>query len=133
MILRIFLFIVCWISTLDISAQITIQEDAAISEVMSIYSIKANESSAINGWRIQLINTDDRRKMEAAKSKFYGLYPNIPIKWEHVQPYYQVKIGEYKTRMDLEPFLQELRVEFPRAIPIRDVIEKIDLIDDGSN
>ena len=45
-----------------------------------------------------------------------------------VQTYYKVKVGAYKDKMDLEAFLRELKSDFPRAIPVRDKINKNELI-----
>ena len=109
-------------------SQVIINEDFEVSRVLSIYEQKAFENSEIDGWRIQINNTDDRRTMESIRSKFSSSYPTIKMSWEHVQPYYQVKIGAYKTKLELEPFLRELKEDFPRAIPVRAKIEKSELL-----
>lgn len=115
-------------SSNSLVAQINIKEDIDVSRVMSVYSMKANENAYVDGWRIQVINTDDRRKMESARSKFGAMHPNLEMTWKHIQPYYQVRAGAFKTRLELEPLLQTLKEEFPRAIPVRDKIEKAELV-----
>lgn len=108
-------------------AQVSINEDIQVSRIMSLYSIKAQENAYVDGWRIQVINTDDRRKMESARSKFGATHPNLKMTWKHVQPYYQVRAGAFKTRLELEPLLKSLKEEFPKAIPVRDKLKKTEL------
>lgn len=109
-------------------AQGQINEEPEITRAMEFYKAKAQDANSIDGWRIQLINTDNRRQMESARSKFASQYPSLKMTWEHVQPYYKVKVGAYKDKMDLEAFLRELKSDFPRAIPVRDKINKNELI-----
>lgn len=109
-------------------SQVQINEEPEITRAMEFYKTKAQDANSIDGWRIQLINTDNRRQMESARSKFASRYPNLKMTWEHVQPYYKVKVGAYKDKMDLEAFLRELKSDFPRAIPVRDKINKNELI-----
>jgi hypothetical protein len=108
---------------------IKVNEPIALSEVMSEFQKRSMAEKEVDGWRIQIITTDDRRKMEAAKSKFETMYPEIFLKWEHIVPYYKIKIGAYKTKLDLQAFLQELREEFPSAFPIPDKVKKAELVD----
>ena len=120
--------LVCFFSFIfHTNAQVVINEEIEIAKALEYYKTLANSTDHINGWRIQLINTDNRRQMEAAKTKFSSQYPYLKLTWEHVQPYYKVKVGAYKDKMELEAFLRELKSEFPRAIPIRDKIYKSEL------
>ncbi len=119
------LFLLCF--NFSAQAQVVINEDIEIAKALEYYKTLANSVDHVNGWRIQLINTDNRRQMEAARSKFSAEYPYLKMTWEHVQPYYKVKVGAYKDKMELEAFLRELKDDFPRAIPVRDKIYKSEL------
>lgn len=121
------LFIVVLATSWNLDAQVTVTEEVDITRAMDYYKSLSTSTNYINGWRIQLINTDNRRQMEAAKLKFASKYPYLKMTWEHVQPYYKVKVGAYKDKMELEAFLRELKEDFPRAIPVRDKIYKSEL------
>lgn len=113
----------------DMLAQhINIIEHDNIRSAMNKY-INYNQSNAsINGWRIQIVSTDDRRKMEAAKAKFENMYPGLYINWEHRSPWYLVKVGAYKTKLEVQAALQELKGDFAQAIPINDNVRKTELL-----
>jgi hypothetical protein len=105
-----------------------LQEQPSITSMMKAW-IKYNQANeTVRGWRIQIITTDDRRKMDQTRSKFAGLYPDIPSNWEHESPYYKVQIGAYDNKLEVQAFLQELKEDFPLAIPVMDDIKKTELI-----
>ncbi|NNK90700.1 MAG: SPOR domain-containing protein [Saprospiraceae bacterium] len=109
--------------------QVTVKEEPIVAQAMDTYMTRNLEENIIRGWRIQIITTDDRREMDLANQKFSMLYPHIKYEWQHNAPYYQVRIGAYEKKEDLEAFLLELKKEFPSAIPVQDDIKKEDLIE----
>lgn len=123
-------FVIMIVGTQLLSAQkgITIIEDANIRNLMQDY-ISLNRSEIyMDGWRVQIITTDDRRKMESALYKFEQLYPYMQTNWEHRSPYYLVKAGAFRTKLELQAFLLEIKSEFPTAIPIPGKIVKEELL-----
>jgi hypothetical protein len=104
--------------------QVTINEGSEITRVMKAYKEASIANEYIDGWRIVIINTNDRREMESARAKFAAMYSYIKMHWEHALPYYKIKVGAYKTKLELESFLRTLKPDFPRAIPIRSRISK---------
>ncbi|MFT6333578.1 MAG: hypothetical protein ACJATI_000305 [Halioglobus sp.] len=107
---------------------VTVSTSPAIDQMMDKFTNANRAQKSIKGWRIQIITTDDRRKMEAARGKFLGLYPDVEVKWNHVAPYYRVKVGAYENKMQLMGFLLELKNDFPGVIPVMDNIKKSELV-----
>ena len=122
----IFVFFICFVHLRAQSVQIIEEEPIKMMMARFIENNKSNE--VIRGWRIQIITTNDRRNMESARARFQGLYPGIPVSWEHETPYYKVKIGAYKDKITLQPYLQMFKKDFPTAIPIMGNIKKSELI-----
>lgn len=109
-------------------SQVNINESPNIQNLMESYKAAKQSEGKVKAWRIQIITTDDRRKMEKARSKFRSLYPDIKSTWVHESPYYKVKVGAYKTKMELQGLLSELKRSFRGVIPIVEKIKKEDLI-----
>ena len=107
---------------------VTVKTSPSIDQMMDKFTTTNRAEKSIKGWRIQIITTDDRRKMEAARGKFSGLYPAVEVKWNHVAPYYRVKVGAYENKMQLMGFLLELKSDFPGVIPVMDNIRKSELV-----
>lgn len=108
--------------------QVNVNTSASITQMMDQFTSTNKAEETIKGWRIQIITTNDRRKMETAKNKFASLYPDVEVKWNHVAPYYRVKVGAYENKMQLMGFLLELKNSFPGVIPVMDNIRKSDLV-----
>jgi len=66
--------------------------------------------------------------MEEGIKKFEMLYPDIQYSWEHNPPYYQVRIGAYELREDLEATLLLLKNHFPSSLPVQAEMKKTELL-----
>jgi len=108
--------------------QVNVTTSPSVEQMMQTFTNNNQSESTIKGWRIQIITTDNRRKMESARGKFSSLYPDVELKWNHVAPYYRVKVGAYENKIQLMGFLLELKEHFPGVIPVRDNINKTELV-----
>lgn len=99
-----------------------------VTYMMNRFIQKNRENTKIKAWQIQIISTDDRRKMESVKDAFQRKYPNLKTCWKHVSPFYQLRAGAFKTKTELMPMLLEIRDSFPLAVPVLDDIEKSELL-----
>lgn len=121
-------FLITLFSGFGLSAQVTINEEPGISEVMQKYVTENRQNQTVRAWRIQILTTNDRREMEVGIKKFELLYPDVQYSWEHNPPYYQVRIGAYELREDLEATLLMLKNDFPSSLPVQAEMEKTDLL-----
>jgi hypothetical protein len=119
---NLFLFILIGInSILYINAQnITINEDFPIAKMMDTFVAKNKSTYQIDGWRIQLMATTDRQKLEQAKGQFLANYPNISVDWTHSKPYYRLRAGAFTTKLDAMRLLHRLKEDYPSAYPAKD-------------
>jgi len=120
---------ILFLSSWSIQAQVTVNEEPSVTRLMSVFKSNNVQETMIRAWRIQIIATTDRSQMDAANRKFERLYPHIHYSWQHNPPYYQVQVGAYEKKEDLEAFLLQLKRDFPSAVPVQDDIKKTDLLD----
>ena len=116
------------LSYLIMFSQTQINEEGNVRVLMDKFENIGKSNETIEGWRIKIINTTDRRAMESAKFKFNQLYPARQSKSSYENPYYSIRTGAYSNRIDLEPFLVELKQHFRNAIPVRDKINKKEIV-----
>ena len=110
------------------TAQVSINESSSITSLMNSYQSVNESETMVKGWRIQIITTSDRREMETARTKFRRLFPEIKSTWIHESPYYKVKVGAYRNKMELQSLLRQLKKEFRGVIPVVEKIRKKDLL-----
>lgn len=108
---------------------IVINEDPAIRDLMNKYTEWNKEELSIQGWRIQIINTDDRRQMEKALVDFKENFPEVEyVRWKQISPYYKVIIGAFDSKLDVLAYLEKIKEDFPSAIPIITDINKKEVL-----
>ena len=112
-----------------LSAQITLSEELEIKQLMDEFVKKNRQENIVRAWRIQILTTNDRRTMEQGIKKFEALYPDLDYDWEHNPPYYQVRIGAYELKEDLEATLLTLKRDFPSSLPVQAEMRKTDLLE----
>ncbi len=99
---------------------ITIKEDFPIAKMVESFISKNKTTYQIDGWRIQIMATTDRRKMEKAKSEFLARYPDVTIDWTHSKPYYRLRAGAFTSKLEAVRLLHKLKEDYPSAYPAKD-------------
>ena len=119
---NLILFLLVFInSALFLNAQnVTINEDFPIAKMMDTFVTKNKTTYQIDGWRIQIMATTDRRKLEEAKSAFLTNYPDISVDWTHSKPYYRLRAGAFASKLDAMRLLHLLKEDYPSAYPAKD-------------
>ena len=119
---NLILFLLVFInSALFLNAQnVTINEDFPIAKMMDTFVTKNKTTYQIDGWRIQIMATTDRRKLEEAKSDFLTNYPDISVDWTHSKPYYRLRAGAFASKLDAMRLLHLLKEDYPSAYPAKD-------------
>ena len=107
---------------------IRVDTPEAVQRMLDHYVATNKGRTQVDGWRIQLIATPDRRKMENALARFRGLYPGIRADWVHAKPYYKVRVGAYATKLDAMRTLDAIRRDYPEAYPTRATLRPQELV-----
>lgn len=117
----VFLLAIISSCTVTITAQnITLNEQAAISQMMQRFVEINRATIAVDGWRIQLLATTDRTKMDSAMRNFQSRYPNIAVDWVHERPYYKLRAGAFTSKLEATRVLYSLKKDYPSAYPAQD-------------
>ena len=116
------------ISNLLAQGRVVLNEPTEVTSMMSRFVQKNRENTKVKAWQIQVISTDDRRRMESVRAAFQKKYPELKTSWKHVSPFYQVRAGAFRTKTQLMPKLLEIRQDFPLAAPVMEDIEKSELL-----
>lgn len=70
----------------------------------------------LEGYRVQILATTDRRKMENERTSFRNYYgQDIPLDWIHEKPWYKLRAGAFLSRLDAQYMLYQLKEKYPGA------------------
>jgi cell division septation protein DedD len=109
---------------------IQVNEEPTITKMMDIYANVNKAKTAeqlIDGFRIQLLATTDRRKVDQVQEGFRGRYPNVFVGWSQAQPFYRVRVGGFSNRNDATKFLQNIKKDYPDAYIVGDKVKTTEL------
>lgn len=117
-----FIYLMLHLSSLPAAAQqnVIIEEDAPIGEMMKRYAEINQSKPFITGWRVQIIATPDRQRLESVRQSFQYRYPSIPVDWVHDKPYYKLRAGAFSSRLEAMRLRHILERDYPGLYLVRD-------------
>ncbi|MBE6338365.1 MAG: SPOR domain-containing protein [Lentimicrobiaceae bacterium] len=125
----IFILLSCFFS-LSCLAQndgyLIMEQDQRIEQLIQRQKDIHNADNTIEGFRIQIFMESGNDAVEHANitmEEFKAKYPDIPIYLIFGQPYYRLRIGDFRTRLEAEKAYQTLSKEYKKAFITSDKIQ----------
>jgi hypothetical protein len=123
--LFLFFIVTAGLSGQEQKGNVQIIQDPRVDSLVNKH-IELNEKNPhIEGWRINIFfesgNYSKRLALET-KSQFVQKYANVPCYVVFQEPYYKVRVGDYRTKMEAEKFLKEIITEYSNAFVVEDNI-----------
>jgi hypothetical protein len=100
--------------------EVQLNEDPDVAALVQAWTNGNRTNPGINGWRLQVMASPDRQQVEAAEQRFKTLYPDVPASWVHEKPYYKLRVGAFRSRLEAQAFLPVISTDFPGAYPAKD-------------
>jgi hypothetical protein len=99
--------------------------DLLIKKQIQINEITTRDSRrSMPGFRIQVIASSDRNKVFSTKAKIYQQYPELKPYIIYLAPNYKLKIGNFRTQEEAQPYFDKLSRLYPTGVYIiHDMIE----------
>lgn len=82
-----------------------------------------NKTDKIRGFRVQIHSGLRKEEARKIKSKFLVEHPDVKCYESYQQPYFNVKAGDFLTKLDAQHFLNELRESFPNSFIVPETIQ----------
>ncbi len=95
-----------------------INEPSAITNLLEQKKTHNSSSTANDKYRIQVFYGNNNSAKEALKN-FRSTYPNIDATIIYATPSYKVMVGSFKTRIEAEKNMQNIKTHFPNSFIIR--------------
>jgi hypothetical protein len=85
---------------------------------------KVNASNlTMAGFRIQIYFGSERAKAQELKSEFTNDHPLIPAYLIYQQPYFKVRVGDFKSRLEAVGFLRKIESDFTTTFIVPDEVK----------
>lgn len=112
-----------------------VNQDSRVERLMQKQRDVYAASNTMNGFRIQIFMEIGNEAVDHAnvvKAEFEEQYPGLPIYLSYEQPYYRLRVGDFRNRVEAEKYLRILKPQYKVAFVTADVINppvKIEPID----
>ena len=104
---------------------LNVSQDSRIERLMrkqrEVYAV----SNTMNGYRIQIfmeIGNEAVDHAKVVKADFEEQYPSLPIYLSYEQPYYRLRVGDFRNRVEAQKYLKLIKPSFNLAFVTADII-----------
>lgn len=70
---------------------------------------RSGSNISVSGYRVQIFSGLERQQAYAEQAKFKMRFPAYSSYISYVQPNYRVRVGDFRTRLEAEKFMNELK------------------------
>lgn len=104
------------------TGKITLIQDRKIEDLVAKH-IEINSKAPIKGYRVKIHFGADKNKAKEIKAKFMAQFPTVAAYEKYDQPNFNIRVGDFRTKLEAYKFLKALQPEFPSAFIVQDEIE----------
>ena len=102
--------------------KVDIVQDESIDKLMLKHLSITTENETIEGYRIQIHFGGEREKAKSIKTKFLQQFPEVAAYEVYQQPNFKVRVGDFRTRLNAQKFMNQIASSFPSAFIVSDDI-----------
>ncbi len=99
--------------------EIQINEDPRVAQLLRNWTNANRANPKVEGWRVQIMSTTDRQQVEESRNRFRLQHPDVPAEWTHEKPYYKLRVGAFRNKLEALAFIAVL-TDYAGAYPARD-------------
>ena len=99
--------------------------EPGIERIQEDYVNNWRKVGEINGYRIQIAaysGVNSKAQAEAARNSFNGLFPYTKSYLIYNEPYFKVRVGNYRSRLQAHKDLETIKLTYPSAYIVPDKI-----------
>ena len=103
-------------------------KEIEVDSLLKIHKEYNSHHRNIDGYRIQIFKGSGNNALENAENiidEFSEKYEETGAYISFMEPYYRIRIGDYRTRLDALNFLRKIKKSYPSAFVIQNDIEFI--------
>lgn len=102
--------------------EVVVRQSPAVRAALT-RQVSSNAGKSYSGFRIRLYFASSRTAREesaAVLRRFSAMYPGIQAYRSYSSPNFKVSVGNFRTRLDAEALLRQIKADFPDAFIVRE-------------
>lgn len=106
-------------------ATVTLNQPSFLKQAMQLQIVRHEGAFSMEGYRIRLFSDNKQNSRQVSESMVNELsqkYPNVKAYRSYSSPYFRVSIGDFRTLNEARAFLEIIKIEYPKAYPVKEKI-----------
>ncbi len=123
--LTVILSALCICGFSQAKGSLKLHQDDRVDRLMQRQREVYSTSNTTNGYRVQIfmeIGNEAVDHAAAMKASFSNAFPELPIYLSYEQPYYRLRVGDFRNRVEAEKYLRLIKPQFNLAFVTADII-----------
>ncbi len=112
----------CAQTSISDTGKVDLVQEYKIKELLNKH-IEVNSKAPIKGYRIKIHFGSDKNKAKEIKAKFISKFPDYTAYEKYDQPNFNIRVGDFRTKLEAYKALKEIQLEFPASFLVQDEIE----------
>ncbi len=108
---------------LDKAGSLWIESHVKVDSIIAARRENNERHPGIDGYRIQLSFAYQRRDIQEIEAEFLKKYPDVPTYLIYEQPYFKLRVGNYRSLIEVQYFYYELLEKFGNVFIVPTRIE----------
>ena len=107
------------------NGSVNVSQDDRIESLISKQRQLYKLDSSFSGYRIHIfmeIGNEALKHAEDVKKQFEKAFPDIPIYLTYSEPYFRLRAGDFRNRVEAEKCLRRIKPKFKEAFVTADMI-----------
>ena len=113
-----------------LSGQLEVFQDSRIDTLIEKHIFLNKQFKTIEGYKIQIFfdaGNNSKHNAYDERDNFIEKYPDYYVSVTFNEPYYRVRVGAFRSRMEAEGLLTMIKADYPNAFVIKDEIDPLDV------
>lgn len=103
-----------------------VDQDLRVDRLIEKHRQFNQANPGVDGFRVQVFfdsGNNSKKSAQTAREKFIELYPDIAAYLTFKSPYYRVRVGDFRTKLEAEGYLFQLAATYPNAFTVPDRVQ----------
>ncbi len=104
---------------------VNISGDSRLNSLTEYQGTPQNGQNVVKmaGYRLQIFYDQEKNSVNQKKADYLARYNEKPAYINYKAPNFRLRVGDFRTRLQAESFMNEIKVDWPDAIVVEDDIE----------
>jgi mRNA-degrading endonuclease RelE of RelBE toxin-antitoxin system len=104
---------------------IEVVQDEKITQLTQQYRTMSLANPEVDGYRVQIFfdsGSNSKNKAASVKEEFETTYPGNKSYLSYKEPYYRVRVGDFRTLAEAVGFQKKIAADYPNSFPVKDAV-----------